>query len=634
MIRFFKNKCKVFTFLVLLMFFALPNYAQKQDVFEDSLGVKGVVIYATENFDTKLPKQGPYSIQWREFENNKVITYLVNGEVRNHLPHGNWVWQQGNWNYNINAAKTIQPNFSTSGTVSKWQGSFDNGLPNKNWTFSLDSVDNNGKIVENLVQVRVAYKNGIPTGKFSIEDKRTNSSFNLLGNTDANGIATGEWIYNYKFNNNTITEKHNYINGLLQNVIIFANDTQQINYTSNQHFFSHTDTQNIVTKIGALSFFESEHLGNANNFWTELTQNYYQNGWQLGVVPHDFHLPIAAFKRLEYPLTTEELAQIENIQIVSSSIQNKINEYIKGEMLIQRSRSSAMDLSISFLEQTSKRMHLIDSLILRTKLPSFTYKNRFQQGVLHYIDAINSMAEIKAQVYDTLSVFLPTISPNTQNFKLFKELEMLVEISEKSLEEHFAIIATETVNIQHENDRKELENELLLKLKNLQEKFDNQYGVGAQIEEKWISGHLQSEIKRYAQKDDYETAMNLGNKILQRIDTITLLHNRVAVFDSMPQRIFDEYNRMVFNPFTGKNDLPLTVKKRFLTTILDNLWPWLEQNIQNETDWESWKQLWEQQFSLYNFVMTFANREDKQAQKLNKKARKETNPEKLLKMLQ
>lgn len=68
--------------------------------------------------------------------------------------------------------------------------------------------------------------------------------------------------------------------------------------------------------------------------------------------------------------------------------------------------------------------------------------------------------------------------------------------------------------------------------------------------------------------------------------------------------------------------------------MLENLWPWLEQNIEKEQNWDNWKQLWEQQFSVYNFVMTFANRQDKQAQKLNKKARKETNPERLLKMLQ
>lgn len=629
------NKAKISSILFFQFLAMLPLIAQKQDVFHDSLGVQGVVFYSGETSNNKLPKQGAYSIQWREINNELINTYLINGQLNNHLPQGSWLWQQGNWAYSINAAKTIQPTFSTNGTVAKWVAYFEKGIPERNWTYTLDSVDANGRVVENFIQIKISFKNGKPVGKFSVEDKRKPTNFKLTGNTNNEGAAIGDWLYTFSNNlGETTTEKHLYKNGLLQNVTIYANDTIEINYKDNQDFFFQIENESIVKIIGDLSFHQSEYASNSNNLWVNITQNYFQNGWQLHAFPFQFPLSIPSFKRLEYPLSKEELTQKSNIKNNSANIQNTINNYIKGEMFIERSRSSVMDLSISFLEQTQKRMHLLDSLMMRTELPTFTYKNRYQAGVLHYIEAINALSETKAKVYDTLSVFLPTIQPNDKNFQLFKELEAFTQTTQNSLNQHFEIIASESINIQHENERKELEEELIAKLKKLQEMFNFNSGIGAQIQQKWIDENLQQEIIRYAQKDDYQLAMSLGNQILLRIDTISLLHNRVAIFDSMPQRIFEEYHRMVYNPYTGKNDLQLTIRKRFLTTVLENLWPWLEQNIEKEQNWDNWKQLWEQQFSVYNFVMTFANRQDKQAQKLNKKARKETNPERLLKMLQ
>lgn len=625
---------KVSIHILLTLLLIEVAFGQNTRSFQDEKGLLGSVQFRGVFSDTILPNQGPFALQWREIDGEKVVTYSVNGNLSNHLPQGNWNWQQGAWTYSVNASQSVQPSFSSAGTVARWSGAFDKGIPVRNWQYNLDSLDQSGRVAEKLLQIRWTYKNGLVSGNFSVEDFRKESQFHLSGATNERGEANGEWVYTYtNSKSEKVTEKHLYRQGLLQSVTVYSRDTVKTEFIRNQNFFDKSKTNTNAVVIGSRNFLKSEFNGITDSLWNNLLKNNFLKGWSLSVFPFEAVLSTPVFKKLEYPFSEEEKQQIESIKAISLSIQEKINNYIQGEMLIQRSRSSAMDLSVSFLEQTLKRMHLIDSLMLRTELPEFTYKNRHQQGVLHYIKAINEMSMVKAEVYDTMELQLPLIVADSANFRLFFELENLVKISEQSIEEHFEIIEREKFAIQRENERKAMEDELLDAFRNLQELFNHTNGVGLQIRQKWIDDSIQQDIIKYAQENDFEVAMQLAGRILLRIDTIALLHNRVEVFDNMDTRISAEYNRMVYNPYTGKNDLELTVKKRFVNTVLENLWPWLELRIENEQNWASWKRLWEQQFEVYNFVMTFANREDKQAQKINKKVRKETNPEKILRLL-
>jgi hypothetical protein len=622
-------------FLIFTVFYFVGLSAQQTKVFYDeNQSVQGRITHWGQYSDTILPKQGNYSLQWRDLDSLHIYTFSASGNLNNHLPNNTWYWQQAKLKYTISAGRTFQPEFSTSGTLAKWTGSFDKGTPRQVWNFTIDSVDNGGKTFQQLVKVKLPYKNGKVAGKFTVEDLRKDKQFSLSGHTNDLGEAEGVWLYTYKTSDSLqVTEKHTYKQGILLKIEVFGKDTGIVEYALNQKFFEAQKASEMLMQIGNHEFVESEYHGYANKVWKELMLGHYLSGWNLEVFPFSPELSLPFFRRIEFPLTDEEIRQIASIRKLSSNTQEQIDNYIEGEMLIQRSRSSALDLSISFLEQTKLRMQLLDSLMNRTELPLFTYKNRYQPGVLKYIESINEMAQVKAQVYDTLSIELPIISYSDGNFDLFKELELLAKISGESLQEHFDIIEKETFTLQRETERKLLEEELMLKLKNLQQLYESEQKVGKLIKERWIDGNLQQEIIRYAQKDDYEKAMALGENILLRIDTLAQWIAQVEIYDSMVHKIKSEYSRMVYNPYTGKNDLELIVKKRFLSNIIEILWPWLEQNIESEEDWSSWNKLWDQQFEVYNYVMTFASREDKQAQKINHRVRKENNPERILRML-
>lgn len=520
------------------------------------------------------------------------------------------------------------------GVNSSWKGYFNEGVPVRSWVFSIDSIDGKGKLVDQFLRANMPYNNGKIEGKFTVQNFKKGNEYKLVGYTNKNGEADKKWEFSYENNEGiATTEWHTFEAGILKEVLIEQGDSQWVAWNKNAWFFEEDSAKLLNTQIGDSVFSISEYEGETHQFWKVFAHKQYLAGWNLEQFNFDFKLLLPIFKRIEYPFSKEEIDLIANTKNRVQFLIKNIDNYVEGEMLIQRSRSADLDLSISYLESTKKRMLLVDSLLNRTSRPHFTYKNRYQKGVLKYIEAVNKINEVKAQVYDTLSLSLPMVETKEDSFYLFKSLENLVSQSEIEIEKHIEIIENQTLFLQRKSEQKELENTLGKNLVQLQNDLQEEERIGALIRDKWVDKFLQNQIIEYAQINDYNKAMDLGDKILDRIDTIAKMKEHLPLFDSMLVKINQEYTRMVFNPFTGKNDIEQILKKRFLNNINIILWPWLETQIYTTDNWTLFYQLWDQQFDVFNYIMTFANREDKAAQKINKRVRKEDNPERILKLL-
>jgi hypothetical protein len=96
----------------------------------------------------------------------------------------------------------------------------------------------------------------------------------------------------------------------------------------------------------------------------------------------------------------------------------------------------------------------------------------------------------------------------------------------------------------------------------------------------------------------------------------------------------NQYRYLAYNPYTGINDIEVRLKRRFLITVQTVLWPWLKTELTESADWYAFTENWQQQFRTFNFLMNFAYREDKQADRLQKRIRKEKKPERIWRWLQ
>lgn len=219
----------------------VPVSAQHTKVFLDkSENKQGEATYYGSWNDSILPKSGYFTFNWRALDSHFIYTYTTKGYLKNHQPNNLWEWQQAKLNYSINPGKGIQPVFKTNGIVAKWKGYFNEGIPRNNWTFTIDSLDENGKIVEKMIEVKMPFTDGKVVGNFTVEDKREASYFKLSGKTNKQGEADGVWSYEfYKDSLNLITEKHTFKSGVLLEVLIEESDSQWVACIFILNFFYH-----------------------------------------------------------------------------------------------------------------------------------------------------------------------------------------------------------------------------------------------------------------------------------------------------------------------------------------------------------------------------------------------------------
>lgn len=628
---------KRWIWIVAFLALSLEVDAQNLKIFEDGLGVKGEYRFSGEYQDTVLPRQGPVEIRWRELSGGYLKTYRVKGQTRDHLPTGRWIWEEAQWDYKVSAGASIVPLFEAKGERMKWEGAFVAGKPDGKWMFNVDSISGSGKPVSYLIKVEMAFKNGKPSGAFSLTDNTGSYALRVKGMCDTTGVAAGTWNYTYKNEQGVLVkEEREYKQGLLTAVKrTEGTNKSELNFESNSRFIQNGNYLASVngSRIGDLSFGQDEYGGIASELYHENLSQYFQRGWKLGVFPYAFDRFIPSFRRLEHPLNEKEIRDLANSRRLISGQKDTIEQLLSGNISIHRSRSGELDTTISYLQLQLLRLNYLDSLLDRVELPFFTYKNRYGMDSRNWIEGLNRFRYAKGQVYDSLRVELPLIELAGDSVYFFREIYHILSRNEAELPRYFQEVENAHISVKQEGELQELENKIAERFAEQQLFYEDKEGIGALIRTKWVRGEVQHLIQEYARSDEYETALSIGSEVLVKLDSLESWQSKIELFDRMPELLKSSYTYLVYNPYTGENSIAVTNKKRFLNAVLTNLWPYLLNEIREESEWAAWCELWERQFTVFNYLVDFAAKDDAHAKRIDKRVRKEKKPEKMLKIL-
>ncbi len=612
------------------------SYAQQIRLIEDEYGVKGEIRHSGLYIDSILPRQGSLDIRWRELDSLGLKTYRVKGQTRNHLPVGKWIWEEGSWNYTIHVGESIRPVFNAKGQRLRWEGSFAEGRPEGKWVFILDSVANNGSSPGALIRIDIGYKNGKPSGVFSLENTIHKNVLKLKGQCDDQGVATGTWTYYYQNHEGMfIKEERIYKKGLLTEVKTTDNGVLSVKkFEQNIRFIDHSGNAELFEgkRIGNERFEMDEYGSRPAGLVNYDLNHYFLKGWELEIFPFELIRDIPVFKKLEYPLSPEEKESISYSRELIKSQRDSIENQLAGNIYIHRSRSGQLDTAIAFLQLNLVRLNYIDSLLSRTEFPLFTYKNRYQ-GVQHWISGLNMHRKTKGEVYDSLEVELPKMVIDTDTVNIFRELKKLLMQNEAVLPEYYQIVEGARIALKREGELKELEDRMVERFQEVQVFYADKAGIGAEINTKWVKGEVQKLLQEYARADQYEDALRIGNKVMLHLDSLEAWEGKIAEFNRMASVLRSHYTYLAYNPYTGVNDIEITAKKRFINNVLTYMWPYATDELKEEKDWTKWSELWSRQFRLYNYLLNFVSREDTQAKRLERRVRQEKKPERMLRLI-
>lgn len=614
---------------------AYTALAQQEQKTRDAFGARSI-LRSEDTFDFKqLPRSGPVQYEKRLVQNDQLRSYRLSGRTSARVPVGKWQFKEATWRYDISLTAKAAPVFTAVGKRMSWEGTYKEGLPEGKWTFLVDSVTHDEKLIKSLIKLELNYRKGVPVGVFTLENNSMDNALKVKGQTDASGFATGTWRAQYLTADRVAEqEERMYRNGLLVAVNTINKGRRTEKVIAHNTSFLEQPALNENKRVGEHRFTQDESGTWAAVMTQKALQDHFAAAWSLVEFPLEMHFNIPSFRRLEYPLSEEELLTIANAKTLIRSQKAQIERALSTNVNILRSRSVELDTSIAYLQLRGQRLDFTDSLLLRVDAPLFTYKDRYQQGLDLWIAGLNSMRTAKGEIYDQAEISLPEMRTTAYGPNVFETLEQYLISSGAALNVYAAKVDQAGLALHQEGELKALEDTIALRLTQLTGYYEKERGIGRTLYDQWLKGNAQSQLQVYAATEDHGQALVLGKEIVAMLDSLDAWKTKLPLFDSMSFALKAQYSYMAYNPYTGAKDIEVIIKRRFINNILEDLWPYMTADLEQEEQWTDFDKKWQRQFAVFQYLMNFAGRDDNDARRLENKVRKEKKAERMLRYIQ
>lgn len=612
----------------LVFFYSLS--AQQPLVFNDAHGLKGKIHFTGEWSDTALPNAGPFRLNWRNLSGDKLITYRINGQLNNHLPIGKWVWEEAEWTYLIEPGQSIEPVFNNTGVQHYWEGSFNLGMPHGKWMYRYGEAPLKLNSGNNTLQINGNVINGCFRGAFQIIDNRPNRKFQLKGHCNEKGIATGIWEYSWTENGMEMQEERHYDQGILTNITRKTDKVivSEMVFEKNLLYLAMLRENDQTLVLSDSLFIDDIHPGFVTDQFQHYFKNHFLHPWAHEAFPYAVRWKSPGFKRFIFPLSADEEQLKDSAQIKLAETLVFINEKMEvGNVKINRARNASLDLAISIMERSQEKLNLLDSILKRSNHYSFLLLNRDSGEMKPMLAFLNQNNLAIGEVYDT-SKTLPAIE--TDSVAFFTGIHLFLETMKKQLQEAALVIDENVISIHKEGDLRALENKMEGMLEELEMLYENSSGIKQHIHNQWIEGYLRSSIQEYAQTDNYENAKAMGELLLAQMDSLKSWSAEWPLLDELSKELDIAYTQFAYNPYNGKYDIVLPLKKRFLNQAKAVAIPYLFQEIKKADDWESLHQAYNQSRNVRTQLIRFATLDEKSDRRQERRLRKENDADRFV----
>jgi hypothetical protein len=626
-------------FVILFLLTLTEVQAQSQKLFHDTLGLSGMVKYSGIWYDSLLPKQGNYELSWRTSSEGMLSTYFSKGRLKSHMPEGRWTWEQADWDFAVKPGSSIIPEFMASGERKIWTANFLNGQAHGNWVFTLDSLIQGKTTGKELVQIQGKFDQGRISENFTIKDNRPETSFMLTGQTDKDGVATGKWIFKFKENPNSeiVTEERIYEKGILTEIKLIKRDTVQ-------YIIAFDDVKRILSelqqtkeplpyRIGPDDFETDGYESKGKDLMKAFLFHFFNEGWQLPQFPYHFERKGPVFRKIQYPLSEDQLSFIEKSDSLLKGLIPEIKQRLNyRNILINRGRNRELDLALAYAQSGLKKLHSLDSLLETTRNPHFSYTNTHRSFDLNDDPLFSYKDPIKGELGDTQVLYLPQL-----NFEYdrthFENIYHLVKAFQIQFSRQLYLIDSNYQELQKESTLLLIEDRITEKLQMLDSLYADISGVGVLVRDKWVRSYLRDQLKVLSQSTEIENAQLLASSIEHKIDKLITLTSDWPVIDSFAFRIKEQYTHYAYNPYTGFHDIEIRIKKRFYNKMAQVLLPWLKTEFEQIDDWEEWIEHVRIYKETYHQLMAFALLDDKETKRTEKRIRREKSPARMQRIL-
>lgn len=629
---------KQFLSVILLLLSSIVLLAQENGRYTGPMQVgtydgKADYQYIISNSDTIY--DGTFQVQRSSLEallEKKDISFLFKGNFNQGIANGDWQFQFGEFQTE-SKSQVVDYEYRVliSGIQEEGIGAILNGRADGKWTYTKNLIKDS-EIEKALFKSSLTFENGVPQQNFQIE----NDSLSMIGRFLRNGLAHDEWSC---FSEDAIedTESWFFDEGILRKI-----RTVKDGLTSEIPIFVPSESYKTIRLNGSfLSLIQAIALTNGKSIdiskgiaglLHQNEQSYQRIDTVLSQLESSDFLPELRVKVPFKPLDSLETVTLNKISddfVESDAISQELlrNSHLN---IVRRS-----DTDVQYKYQVVKK---IAETFLRPLEKLHGYK---QQGIIDYMEVGRVLGQLWPNGKPSTDI---SVSDGQRIFRLSNALEygfesddlesvrQLAEYAKLSLTQIKASLSSQLTNEQRLQKLNGLEEELIAANDSLVRKIDSTVSSLPRKHAKALESIKQlseSSLSDYAAIENAEEKLSYGTALKICLGEFSNLATSLIKIPEVNEQIQALYQDAIWNPFMA-TVMDEEVKKRITTAYSKILIPYFIEGVSDTLSCEN-AAVWNNQIVHTNNRMRELRDED--TRKLERKLRREKNPEEILKLL-
>ena len=633
------NKC--FWALLLFALISHSGLGQQRNLYSGDYTIgdyegKAEYTYQVVGIDTIL--NGLFKMEGSNLgallENNDQ-SFLFEGSFDQGLPQGDWTFQFGEF-YTDSTTRVsgFQYRVNVNGTLEEVKGELNGGKPEGIWTFSNKKVKDS-QVLDTLFSSEVNFNNGVPQQSFTIE----NTQGTLVGRFLRNGLAQDTWsLFTNDANN---TENWFFNDGRLKKIEVSADGIPITIEIFNTPFIN-SRIINLDQGYSTLISIYADHSYNGtfdfskgiNGLLVQNSTNYKKIDSILSALGSTKFLAGFKVKAPYFPLDSLSRKQLDTtVQLIKNA-----TEISKGLLentrlnLIKRSDEEAntlyhiiADIDSTFLRPLDILVKLEDLGVIENLSREMLSKHLFPRGT----------PSPKVTIMDNNGNTQTFLGPNGDTLDFKPEgvegyLAMAKYVS-NSLGQINETLAQKLADDKQQQEFVLLEEQIIAQANSLNQ-FPDSIRIGLNKTELKALDNIKTTaeqlLSEYAEMTTGNAKLNQAQVLINCLLHFDALSEDIAMFPKKSAALEEQYTDAVFNPFTA-TIMDESVKKRITSAYNNVLLPYLLDKVEKDLNCENTKDL---HLLFENSHERMMELRDEDTSKMERKLRKERNPKVILQL--
>lgn len=521
-------------------------------------------------------------------DKRKLYKLEIKGEYDKNVKINEWLYLDQIHTIEFEDVVNFEPKIKLKSTSINLNAVYANGKPVGNWKIEVqDFFNNESRLV--FESQNLKFKNGNISGELHFKEFQNNEVYYIKGQTNEEGLMTGNWDFYYLEGENKIKETRRYEAGFLiginkinsdteesiQEVIYYntINKLQQLEVSDELEFKISERLFNLTFNDGFRDL-SSEFVGQA--YGNNLLKNYFKKVLKYDTTyvnkTNELIISPVHTKRFEYAISEYELELIINLEKDYKKLENDVNIFAnKNSLELNRSKSDSLAFIYSFFQYNQYKISQIKDVIQVFTSDDIYYIDltNFSRDGFSFLSAVDVIIyEFGDKDFSKEIVYNSLIDIDKNVLKLFQNYITEMQFFVKKYGEY---ASSQLSRYEQTEELESLESKILDKKTKIEERFKSfnteipqiQHGL-SQFKSNVFVDNFNSLNNTYADTESFITRIEIGNNILSLLDISNL------VLDSLPQ-IYNEYDKLkefytdvTLDPFSFETNFKVLRKRRMI----------------------------------------------------------------------